>query len=690
MARWQSWAAWSLCAATALAAGTQVVLLAWAGGPLLTAETFSGGFPLVTAGTVAGSAVGALIVSRYPRHPIGWLFSIGGLGTAVGLAAGTYASPALRTGDLADTWAAGPAIRVAMIFNALYALALTAILFLLVPDGRLPSRRWWPALALPVVGLAAYIAAVVAIPPERVARAQVVDSSFSAVTAFLVAGSNVAVVLALPVAGAALVMRLRSAHGEQRQQLRWIATSAAALVAAAAFTVVAQALSWGDKLAWAAFLPLFLAYAGVPLCAGIAILRYRLYDIDVIINRALVLAVLAAFVTAGYIAVVILIGAGVGGLSEGPFWPSLLAIAVVALAFQPVRKWVLHWADRLVYGRRAVPYEALADFSRRIGAAASPAELLPLFAEAAGRSVGARGARVHLDVPGTSGLWAEWPEGTEGPDDQSSVQLAVTDRGERMGLLALTMPPGRALRPDERRLLEGFAEQAGLALRNVRLEAELRARVAEAARQSSTLEASRRRLLEARDAERRRVAATINRTVVAHLEPLVPALGSGWQAGPEEVSDLLRRLDVATVATLDALRDVTHGLFPAVLSRRGLVPALRAHLATTGLTDVLQVPAPLEERRFSPAAEAAAYFCCVAALDDLARPTNLRLALRDGLLILDVTGTAPGGSRAPRSAQHSFVVDRVEAAGGRVRRDHAPDGTLVLHAELPAEVPLRA
>ncbi len=135
---------------------------------------------------------------------------------------------------------------------------------------------------------------------------------------------------------------------------------------------------------------------------------------------------------------------------------------------------------------------------------------------------------------------------------------------------------------------------------------------------------------------------------------------------------------------------MTHGLFPAVLSRRGLVPALRAHLATTGLTDVLQVPAPLQERRFSPAAEAAAYFCCLAALDDLARPTDLRLALRDGLLILDVAGTAAAGGHVPQPAQHSFVVDRVEAAGGRVWLDRAPDGTLVLHAELPAEVPLRA
>jgi hypothetical protein len=690
MATWQSRVAWSLCAASALAAGAQVALLVVADRPLLAGETISDGFPLITVGAVASAAVGALIISRYPRHPIGWLFSIGGLGTAVDMATGTYSSRALRAGDLNNTWAAGPAIRVAMILGALYTLSLIAILFLLVPDGRLPSRRWWPALALPVVGLAAHIAGVVAIPPERLARGGgVLDGSVSTVTVFLVAGGNILVVLALPVAAAALVMRLRSAHGEQRQQLRWIATSAAALVAAAAFTVIAQAVSWDDKVQWAAFLPLFLAYVAVPVCAGVAILRYRLYDIDVIINRAVVLASLAAFVTAGYVAVVILVSAGVGGLYEGPFWPSLLAIAVVALAFQPLRKRVLHWADRLVYGARAVPYEALADFSRRIGAAASPSELLPLFAEVAGRSVGARRARVHLDVPGTGGLHAAWPEGTETPDDQTSVEFTVADRGERMGLLALTMPPGRALRSDERRLLARFAEQAGLALRNVRLEAELRARVAEAARQSSALETSRRRLLEARDAERRRVAATISRTVVAQLEPLVPALECGWQAGPDEVSDLLRRLDVATGATLDALREVTHGLFPAVLTRRGLVPALRAHLAATGRADVLEAPAPIQERRFDPAAEAAAYYCCLAALDDLARPTSLRLALRDGLLILHVTGTA-GDARGPQSVQRPFVVDRLEAAGGRIQRGHAPDGTLVLHAELPAGAPLPA
>ncbi len=408
--------------------------------------------------------------------------------------------------------------------------------------------------------------------------------------------------------------------------------------------------------------------------------------------------------TAGYVTVVVLIGAVLGGRAEGRFWPSLLATAVVALAFQPIRKRVLRWADRLVYGERAVPYEALADFSRQIGAAASPSELLPLFAEAAARSVGARRARVHVDVPGTSGLSVSWPEGAQGADDQPGFQLAVRDRGELMGTVSVTMPPGRALRRDEQRLLERFAEQAGLALRNVRLEAELRARVDEAARQSNALEASRRRLLGARDAERQRVAATINRGVLARLEPLVPALESGWQAGPKEAADVLRRFDAATGATLDALREVTQGLFPAVLTRRGLVPALRAHLAKTGLTDVLRVPDSIEHRRFSPATEAAAYFCCLAAIEDMVWPACLELTLREGLLVLDVSGTpsdvtglsdADGTRRdigdapleeQPGSAERSFLADRVEAVGGRVWHDRGPNGALVMHAELPAAV----
>jgi len=687
---WRGRLAWGLCGVTVFAAGIQVVLLISSGGPLLNVENFLVGFPTTEVTAVTGATVGALIVARYPRHPIGWLFAVGACGAGFGLVANALILRQLRGGGLDQGWVDHLAIRVSVLFGSPYTLALGAILFLLVPDGRLPSRRWRPALALPLLGLALHLATVVSLKPERVVPGMVIDNRLGTVTVVLAVATTCAILLALPIAGLALVRRLRTARGEQRQQLRWIATSGVALVAAAIVAIVAVAVSWGGGISWAAQVPLFIAYLSVPLCTGVAILRYRLYDIDVIINRAVALILVAAFVTAGYVAVVLGIGAALGRRVEGRFWPSLLALALVALAFQPVRSRVLRWADRLAYGERAAPYEALADFSRRIGAAASPGELLPLFAEAAGCGVGARWARVHLEVPGTSGLSVSWPDGVEGAEERPDWEVTIADRGEPVGVLSVAMRPGRPGRRDERRLLEGFVEQAGLALRNVRLEAQLRARVAEAAAQSSALEAARRRLLGARDAERQRVAATINHTVLAGLEPLVPVLEPGRRPSPEAMAEELRRLDLATDAALEALRRVTHGLFPAVLTRRGLVPALRAHLANIGAVDVLQVQAPVAQSRFPAATEAAGYFCCLAALAEMARPAGVRLGLCDGLLVIEVIGPANDlGDTAPAPQQAWFVepallADRVEAAGGLLRRERSPDGALVVRAELPA------
>jgi signal transduction histidine kinase len=176
----------------------------------------------------------------------------------------------------------------------------------------------------------------------------------------------------------------------------------------------------------------------------------------------------------------------------------------------------------------------------------------------------------------------------------------------------------------------------------------------------------------------------INRSVLARLERLAPAVESGRRADPQGAVALLRRLETATGETLDALREITHGLFPAVLSRRGVAAALRAHLATVGLVDVLQVETAVAERRFPAATEAAAYFCCLASLADLGRPTGVRLGLRDGMLVLDVSGSEPARQEQATPPEPVFLTDRVEAVGGLLRRERRPDGTLVLHAELPA------
>ena len=109
----------------------------------------------------------------------------------------------------------------------------------------------------------------------------------------------------------------------------------------------------------------------VPVCVAVAVLRHRLIAIDLILNRALVFALATGVVAVGYVLVVVLAGSAVGGSTEG-FWPSLLATAVVALAFQPLRGRVVRVADRLAFGAAAAPYEALADFSRRLGDSPGP------------------------------------------------------------------------------------------------------------------------------------------------------------------------------------------------------------------------------------------------------------------------------------------------------------------------------
>ena len=214
-------------------------------------------------------------------------------------------------------------------------------------------------------------------------------------------------VLLLLLSLVALVLRLRRSRGEQRQQLRWLTAAAFALVAG--FVLANLAGLGSDATRVWAVVPLFVAYASVPVAAGVAILRYRLYDIDLVINRAVVGAAVVIFVTLGYVTAVVLLGALVGGRVSEQYWASVVATALVALAFQPLRRGVQRLGDRAVYGRRAAPYQALADLCRRLARAVSLEQVLPGVAEVSGRSIGAAQATVRLAVAGADDVVAHWP-----------------------------------------------------------------------------------------------------------------------------------------------------------------------------------------------------------------------------------------------------------------------------------------
>lgn len=658
--------AWTLFGLTVSLAVVQVVVLLQGEAPLLSAENADDGFPLITLATVVASAIGVLIVSRYPGHRIGWLFLVGQAGTILGLTAQSYAFVALTEGIGSRTFAQWT-MWVALQFGGMFALTLVALLLLLAPDGRLLSPRWRWAVRLVLVAIVVHNGAVLAIDPSNL-TAEARAPGTATIVPVLTLGAGVVLVVGLVCGAVSLVQRLRRASGVERAQLRWIAAAATALALSLPVgTVLTMYLGAPD---WAALIPLMVAYLALPVCTGVAILRWRLYDIDIILNRSIVLALLTGFVALGYVAVVVALAELA---HDQAAWPSFAATALVALAFQPARRRTTQLADRVVYGERAAPYEALATFSDELRHSRSLSELLPRTAEGVGRVSGAQQVRVWIELADQPPTVAEWPDTDTTPGVVTEERLPVVHDGEQLGGLAVMMPRGRALRRSERRLLTDFAAQLGTAFRAVGLERDLAARVEALGRQGKELADSQARLRSAQSEERRRFEGAIAEEVLPFVQPLpgrMRALEARAAAdGRWPTTDVDRLIDNANQG-LEALRALTRGVFPAQLTRRGLAATLRTHLdqATIRHTLVVQEAAPT---RFPPDVESAAYFCAVELLRRLAGPVTLRLDVEPGDLMMTFTSRV----RSPLVADVRHLRDRVDALGGAMSWQQTQDST---------------
>jgi signal transduction histidine kinase len=636
------------------------------------------GWPLTPLANLGCALMGALIVRRHPRHAIGWLLCAASL-LAVTLAADAYGIWALDDGDPSHEarghlalWA-GPLLG----WPAFTALVLV---FLIAPDGRLPSPRWRWAVWVTGAGLLLHTLGTLTTPPADFVYGQ--RDSTRAITEPLLTVGWMLVAVGLLASAVSLVVRLRRSRDDVRRQLLWIA-SAAALLAVGVVAILAVPRITGVEGTWLAALPLRVAQVAVPLCVAVAVLRHRLLEIDMIVNRAVVLALATVLVAAGYVLVVVTVGLAVDGGTDG-FWPSLLATAVVALAFQPLRSWVVRVADRLAFGAAAAPYEALTDFSRRLGNSPDPSALLPAVAEAAARAVNATQAVVVLHVDAGRDQAACWPPGRLGEPEAPRLEMPVLHLGESLGSISLTMPTGHPLRRREHQLLADLTDQAGLAFRNARLTVELSGQVEQLGQRTRDLSDSRRRLISASDAERSRLERAIAGQVLPHLRPLPDRL---WQLSviddrnTEPNESLLEPLVEALNAALESLREITRGVFPAQLARSGLPTALRSLFARTGGTRRLVADEHVEGRRFDHRVEAAAYFCVAEATRDFEDPVHVALSAVDDTLRVAVTGG--DGAQLPLS----HIRDRVEAAGGSMWVASA-DGLTTLEARFAG--PLQA
>jgi hypothetical protein len=542
--------AWLLFGATVLLAGVQTWLfLGW---PVVREDASS--WPVLTFGLTLWAALGAVIVSRHPRHRVAWLFVLGALLAQLGNCLFDYDAIA-TSGASPDPPAFWPwAVWFGILLDAPVPLLFLTLLFLLFPTGHLPSARWRPLLwATWVSFLALVVAFVAVVPPWQITpenRDEIFEEGWNAA---LVANLLfISLLVELLAAASSVVVRMRRARGVERQQLRWLAVSASMV---AVCFVLAAFLPWQSGfLGWLRVLPLQLSVVAVGVGAALAILRYRLYDLDLVVSRAILLTLSTLVVAAGWTLLVVLVGRALPPWVGEAFWPSLLATAAVSLAFQPLRRGLVRLADRLAFGSRAAPYEALADLGRSLQQAPGPTDLLRNVAAAVGEAAGARAVTAVLELPDGTEVAQSWPTGAAPAGE--TAQLVVRDRGERLGRVEVGMPPGRPLRPAERSLVEDLLAQTAIALRNLRLETELKADVAELARRTEALTESRRRLVLARDDEKARFSAALRETVLPHLEPLPGLLESASIAvadGTGPRPDLGPERDAATTA-LDELR----------------------------------------------------------------------------------------------------------------------------------------
>ena len=672
--------AWTLFGVTVLTAVLHVAVLVAVDRPLFSEPVLTEGFPLVTLGALGGAFVGSLIISRYPGHPIGWLFLVGQLLSELGVALGSYGA-ASASGDLDPAPGGQLAVWMSVQLGGLLVVAMLGVLFLLAPDGRLASRRWAWALGLTVAGLVARATAVMTVSPTRLDAVGQLRGDPSPALEATLAASMGAVLVGVVAGAVSMLLRLRRATGVERQRLQLMVLAAFVLVVGMAVNTVAVVL---EAPQWLQDQPLMAAYACLPVLTAVAILRHRLYDIDLFVNRALTLTILTGLVTVGYVAVVVAIGAALP-FARDLFWPSLLATALVALAVQPARVQAQRLAARLVYGARAAPYEELADFSKRLQESPGTEQLLRRVAESVVGAVGARFATIAIDSPDHPVSEVTWPEHVTRRVGATTT-IPVADRSGPLGRLSVTMPAHTSLRPDERRLLDDFAVQLAQAFRNLRLESVLAQRVARLRESTEALEASGHRLSHAQDEARLRFEEALTRTVVPHLrrvrDGVADLLRREDLASDKDATGTLAELTAHTRTALEALRGLTRGVFPSRLEKSGLVPALEAHLARSG-TVALRT-APGTHRRFDRAVESTAYFCVVELLRELGDSGTVGVTLTLNSLEVEVSGPSP----VPPPDRIEHLEDRAAALDGSLtvgERDGVATMVLLLPLGGPVE-----
>jgi signal transduction histidine kinase len=689
----------------------------------------------------AVSFLGRLIVRR-TQNVIGWTFQVMALAAVVSVATEVIIQiaanrapstgllgmelvdrPSPETGGLKEVAAStGFGIEVVGWINSLSFLALVLpipLIFLVFPTGRPISPRWRGVVGLwaaSVVGAMVWSsfrpANVFGSPPDgRLPGINIANPigvhGIDVVFGVLATSAAVAGFAAGILGVISLVVRFRRAHAEERAQMKWLALVGCSAAGILAVQLLADLVLGSDAMGESTFGSLLFAalvallLLGIPVAVAIAVLRYRLYDVDVVINKAVVYGTLAVFITVVYVALVVGVAALLGRTGEPNVALQIAATAVIAVAFQPVRERAQRFANRVVYGKRATPYEVLSGIARRAGDTFATEDVLPRMARIIAEGTGAARVDVWLRSGDQLVPAASWPadvepvppktlRGDEFPELPAARTVAVRYRGELLGALTVDKRKGEQLTAAEARLLDDLASHAGLVLRNVALTEELRRKLNELEKQASELTASRQRIVVAQDAERRRLERNIHNGAQQHLVALAVKLRLARTVAtrdPRKAKGMLVELDGQLGEALDTLIDLARGIYPPLLEERGLAPALAAQYLRGPLQVVMEGGGA---RRYPIQVEAAAYFCILEALQNATKYANasrVRISLdeHDDELVFTVIDDGMGFEPNEGSGGTGIqgMADRVAALGGAIRLDSAPGRGTTVAGHIP-------
>jgi two-component system NarL family sensor kinase len=716
--------------------GSLILLLWLAGVLLLIHQVTAGTTPYeywleAVVRTLVFSAVGSFLATRRPANPIGWLFIAVGLLNALQLLCGEYAATTLALGPerlpygLTAAW-------LSVLFEQTSIILLLFVL-LLFPTGRLLTSRWrivaWAGACAASVGLTSD--ALVAGPLEWSSPYDF-DNPFGVDAAIFGQLRTAATwVLLAAILGAllSLILRFVRSRGEERQQIKWFVAAAAfgiftLLGVTVASNVVPEGNSFGALVDFLANLLWIIVPASLPIAVGIAILRYRLYEIDIIINRTLVYGALTVCIVGIYVLVVGYLGALFQ--ARGNLIVSIFAAGLVAIMFQPLRERLQRIVNRLTYGERDDPYRVLSRLGRRLEATISPEAVLPAIVEDIARalrllqvaiwfadgdtlrlgaahgsipaSVTVQDARavealrnatdlVHLVDLGPSGEYRDIVA-------RGGVSLIapLTHQGELVGALCLApRSPGEEFSPADRRLLRDLATQSGAAVHEVQLTVALRSSLED-------LQRSRERLVEAQEEERRRIQRDLHDglgPVLASMRLRLEAcldLSEGTAAPLS--GDLERLYELVGQATGD-VRRLVYDLRPPVLDQLGLVPAIRQHCERfereTGIkTELAAAP----ELAVPAAAEVTVLRVVQEALVNVQKHARasrvvVRLERQGEWLLVEVADDGKGllpSANGGASAGTGLLSmrERAELLGGTLNLDNRAGGGTNLLVRIPA------